>query len=89
MSRATVRSGAGSREHRHGVIVDGMAHSIDIAPRGVHEGTTWSAPPVLAGLAAAGPGVGRMHVDRLRSTGEAVAVRDVVLPLTVHPGQRH
>ncbi|HEY8974433.1 MAG TPA: hypothetical protein VIN75_09460 [Burkholderiaceae bacterium] len=68
-----------SQEQLHGVIVAATAHGIDIALRGVHEGTTWRMPPWLDELVIARPGA-----YRLRSTGEVVEDPDFVFSLTVH-----
>jgi hypothetical protein len=73
-----------NQDQLHGVIVAATAHGIDIALRGVHEGTTWRMPPWLDDLVVAKPGVYRLH-----STGEAVADPDFVFSLTVRAGQRH
>ena len=53
-----------SQEQLHGVIVAATAHGIDIALRGVHEGTTWRMPPWLDELVIARPGASRGSVIR-------------------------
>jgi len=56
------------QEQLHGVIVAATACGIDVALRGVHEGTTWRMPPWLDEFAVAKPGA-----YRLRASGASVS----------------
>lgn len=72
------------QEQMHGVIESVGPDGFHIALQGTREGETWLMPPMLESLAAAKPGIYKLH-----STGEEIHDPDLLTTWSVTQPQRH